>query len=468
MRSGILLFVDTLHIKYRSTGKSDAPQPIRMKAGGWGGLPQRRIDGSEPQPWHCLPFVEGSIHGVELIYPYETECHIHNDNGNIRIEWDFANEPGGGVSGGEFGTFHPQNASMYYFFACGLDLLPPPGYVVRTEPHPRYYTDNTGTFPWPVVGHLQSAWFARPLSVVFRRPWPGQRHSFRKGEAYAQLLFVPHHVNYEFTEMSPQEKSQRESIVSGISESAHRIAENVWRNSAGHAFNDHYKVLSRAFAEGGMEDVRAVIQDARARGEQSLPREKSIPECLQIATQKFAAAMPDEAAAIFQHVLTRDPNNAEATFRLGMIATAKGVPLVALPMLARAVELEPRSAFYHGTLGDQLRNLGRYREAEGAFRAALRLSPGDPVILSFLGLTLAMQGRTSEGLQAVRAALAAAPRLPVANSTAGSIYAQLGQHAEALSHYRAVLEVDPNHREARQAMQRLSSATSQPPPSNAS
>ena len=49
-----------LNYKYSLYGKALPPRPIRVKNPGWGGEPQKMVDGSEPQPWHCLPFVEGS------------------------------------------------------------------------------------------------------------------------------------------------------------------------------------------------------------------------------------------------------------------------------------------------------------------------------------------------------------------------------------------------------------------------
>src|SRR2546421_6714089 len=69
-----VISMDNLFVKYNTYAKVLVPQPIRMTNAKWAGSPEKMEDGSEPQPWHCLPFVEGSTYGVELIYPYETEC----------------------------------------------------------------------------------------------------------------------------------------------------------------------------------------------------------------------------------------------------------------------------------------------------------------------------------------------------------------------------------------------------------
>jgi hypothetical protein len=208
--------MDDLVVKYSATPKVVAPAPIRLKIGDWAGSPQKMVDGSEPQPWHCLPFLEGSTYGLELVYPYESECQVVGENGTIRFKWDFAREPGQVVSGGEFVSFAPRDASKYYFFNTGLDIQPPPGHVTRTEPHPRYFTDDSGTVPLAMIGHLQGEWYSRRLFVVFRGPRQGQCHIFRKGEPYAQLLFVPQAVKYSTVPLSAEENDLRRKREGGI------------------------------------------------------------------------------------------------------------------------------------------------------------------------------------------------------------------------------------------------------------
>ena len=174
--------METLNVKYSTQENILPPQPIRFKIPGWAGGSDKMEEGALSQPWHCLPFVEGSTYGLELVYPYATECHVINHQGIVRIEFDYRNEPG--VTGGEFGYFSPRNSPKNYFFAPKIDIQTPPGYVLRTEPHPRYFTDDTGTVPAAMIAHLQNEWYPRQIFFVFRIPWPGQRHIFRQGEPF--------------------------------------------------------------------------------------------------------------------------------------------------------------------------------------------------------------------------------------------------------------------------------------------
>ena len=172
--------MEKMTIKYRLSGKALPPRPITMKLPGWAGSANLRMEnGSQPQPWHCKPFTDASTYGLELIYQYETECHIINDSGTSRIQWDFMKEPGGIVAPTEF-SFTVPRPPRFFSFATSIDIQAPPGYVTRVEPHPRFYTDDTDTVPCAIGGHLPG-WWPKNAFVVFKVPPRGHRAIFRKG-----------------------------------------------------------------------------------------------------------------------------------------------------------------------------------------------------------------------------------------------------------------------------------------------
>ena len=447
--------MEKVRVQYSSSSKALPPQPIRIKTPGWGGSAEKMETGAQPQPWHCLPFVEASTYGLELLYQYDNPCEVINEGGHVRFEWDYASEPGGDVTGGEFLTFSPKDAPKHYLFNTRLDVVPPPGHVIRTEPHPRFFTDDTGTVPPALIGHLQNEWWPRKLFVVFKAPPPGQRHVFRKGEPYAQIVFVPQRVAYEVEPMPPEEDARRRELERRIDAARFQIADNVWHNLDGAPLSSHYKVLARAFARDGAAGVEDVVRRALERQRQTLPRDRPIPECLALGRRRLAEEKYDEARAVFTDVLDRDPANADAMSHLGICFACRGSPMAGLKLMTRAVELAPDSVVCHSNLGEMLRLMGRHKEAEASFRAAWRLSPDDPGLLSTLGLTLAQQGRIDEGLQACQAAVAMNPNLPVLHLRAGLALAEARRHPEARRAYEAALALDPQFAPARAALQSL-------------
>jgi len=397
--------MDKMTIKYRTTGKAIPPRPVQMKIPGWSGQAVKKRNGSEPQPWHCPPFVDAATYALELVYPYEKECHIINQGGVVRFAWDYANEPGHKPNGAEFNVFFPH-PPRFYFFATGIDLQAPPGHVIRVETHPRFFTDATETAPAAVCGHVQTEWWSKTMFIVFKVPAPGQRHIFRKGEPYAQILSVPHRLPYEAVQMDEAEHSKRESLEKDITLAASHIAKNVWHNPMGQEFKNHYKVMSRAFAREGHEGVEEVVKGAVERKLQTQPANKSVAECMALARERQLAGRYIEARDLLFFVLDREPQNAEATGALGRLAAEMNLKDLAQNMMARAISLQAQSPVYRRDLGGLLLSMNKFPEAEACLRTVLQLDPKDPIAMAKIGDSLAKRGRTEEARACYRGALA--------------------------------------------------------------
>jgi Flp pilus assembly protein TadD len=446
--------MDNLQIKYSTSGKALPPRPIRLQLPGWAGSPDLKMDdGSEPQPWHCPPFVDGATDGLELVNHYDTECHVYHENGDLKIDWDYAREPGGVLGADEFGVFAPLPAK-FYFFASLVDLQAPPGYVLCIQPHPRFYTDDTGTVPAAVVGHVQTEWWPKKLFVVFKAPKPGERHVFRKGEPYVQLTCVPQRRAYQAVPMPADENAFRRDQELRIVRAKSFIARDVWQNPGGSEFNDHYRTLARVFARDGKAAVQRTVDEAFARRQSVVPPGKTIGQYMELAYQYQRERKFIEAREVLFHVRLADPGNAEAASRLGVIAGSTGLPELAVKMMRQAVALRPRNPVYYNNLGVALRRMGRLADAEASFRAALQLNANDPGLMSNLGFTIALQGRGEEGLAACRSALALGTRSAVAHYRTGQVLSQLGRESEARTEYEAALAADPAFAPARQALAR--------------
>ncbi len=401
--------------------------PFASSSGGWAGPPVKMEDGSDPQPWHCLPFVEGSTYGLELVYPYENECHVVNDDGAIRFDWDYASEPGGGVTGGEFVLFSPVRASKYYLFNTRLDIQTPPGYALRTEPHPRFFTDDTGTVPCSLIGHLQNEWYPRLTFVVFRAPMPGKRHIFRKGEPFVQLLFVPTRAPATTsTQMTSEEAEQRRELEQAIQRNRFEVAENRWRiptASRSTIITSSWRVPSRG------RGWRASKKWLRTRASGMIwpfPRMKTWASPSSEAQQLLDQQKFEQAQEIFLHILSQHPDNAEALTNSGICFACMGNMIAGYNMMARAVALQPKVVRFHTNLAELLRRMGRFAEAEASIRSALGLNPNDPNLLASLGLIFVQQGRAAEGYPLYQRASALGCSMPATHLKMGLVLAQNG------------------------------------------
>ena len=128
-------------IKYRLFEPRLAPRRTKLEVPGWGGNSEPRSDGSHEQAWHCMPFNEGAQYGIELFYPYDNELHVSTRNGQLHLEGDWGEPPDSGVQWPPFRNF----GGAFYTYQLLLDLKVPKGFAIRTEPHPRFYSDPTDT-----------------------------------------------------------------------------------------------------------------------------------------------------------------------------------------------------------------------------------------------------------------------------------------------------------------------------------
>lgn len=285
-------------VKYRTWHTAQPPRPTKLQIPGWAGKDRFHGSGGEPQPWHCPPFVDGSTYAHELVYPYKSECMVKRRNGELLFEGDFSGEDwllaenGELVSGDQPRKSTPPMISFapgHYGMSSGLDLEPPEGHITRTEPHPRFYTDDTGTVPCLLAGHIQR-WWSRIFFVVFKAPREGETHIFRPGEPYGQVLFLPQKNCVEFTPFSPEEARDREMREKRIGDHGKKIATNSWTDNKMLTFDDKYKVLSSAYARGGYSKVDETIVERIKAGTPSI--KTKIPKRLLFSRK--SETLPDQ------------------------------------------------------------------------------------------------------------------------------------------------------------------------------
>lgn len=257
--------LESIRVKYRTWHGAKPPKPIKLQIPGWSGCDHTHDNGSKAQPWHCQPFVDGSTYGLELCYPFRTECHAVNRGGRMVFEGDFADENretmSDGVAMPPFACF----AEGHFGMTSCVDLEIPDEWLMRIESHPRFYTDYTGTAPVVVPGHIQSSWWSKIFFVVFKNPAEGQRYVFRHGEPYAQIIFVGRKVSYQIEEMTEHEKFSRGMQDNVIKNYAMDIAGNSWTSEGGHKFDDKYKKLSSIAAKHGCPHVKRHLEEVRSR-----------------------------------------------------------------------------------------------------------------------------------------------------------------------------------------------------------
>jgi len=229
-------------VKFRLNDPGLRPRRTKLEIPGWAGQKEPRANGSHEYAWHCVPFTEGAQYGIELFYPYQNELHVSMRDGHLNLEGDFGPAPSGDLQWPPFRNF----GNNFYTYQILLDLNPGEGFAIRTEPHPRFYTDRTDTTPIAVPALLRN-WWPMMFFLVFKAPAEGRTHIFRPGEPFVQILVLPEESHFELVEMDIEEQASRELQARRIHASRDTLsADTHWTSASNTVFDGTYRHISRA------------------------------------------------------------------------------------------------------------------------------------------------------------------------------------------------------------------------------
>ncbi len=165
-------------------------------------------------------------------------------------------------------------------------------------------------------------------------------------------------------------------------------------------------------------------------------------DVLTAAIEMHRSGQLGAASQLYQRVLAREQENAEALHLLGVLHHQQGNHTRAIELIGRAVAIKPNSHIYHANLAEAYRALGDFERAAGCCRAALSIWADYPEALCNLGAALQGLGKSAEAVDHLNRALELRPGFVVAHSNLGIALRDLGRKEEALEHFRKAVELD--------------------------
>lgn len=138
-----------------------------------------------------------------------------------------------------------------------------------------------------------------------------------------------------------------------------------------------------------------------------------------------------EAIQGYQALLRIDPNEGRWPHLLAAVLSGLGRLEEALPLLQRVTELAPQQTIGWLRLGDARLKINHTPDAEKAYLAALKCSPGDVYALFGLARCDLQAGRLTAARGRLQQAVAANPDFPGAQSLLAMVFDQLGNTGAA-------------------------------------
>ncbi|HEY3738829.1 MAG TPA: tetratricopeptide repeat protein [Bryobacteraceae bacterium] len=158
----------------------------------------------------------------------------------------------------------------------------------------------------------------------------------------------------------------------------------------------------------------------------------------------------EHAIAEYRHAVRLDPRLAPAWYNLGVALMQNGGMMKeAEHAYRRALRFSPDQPETHNNLAILLQSAGRGREAIQHYRTAASLRPGYQEPRFNLGCLLQDLGRLEEARQVFEELLADCPDHKEASNNLANVLTELGRHGQARARFERVLALDPEHRLSR-------------------
>ena len=165
----------------------------------------------------------------------------------------------------------------------------------------------------------------------------------------------------------------------------------------------------------------------------------------QHALEKLQQGHLEEAEVIYRTLIEEGVVSDTIFGNLAAICGMQGRTQEIIPLLKRAISINPNCADIYFNLGIALKGQGDLQAAIDAYRQALIINPNFPEIYYNLGIALKDQGDLQAAIDAYRQALAIKPNYPTAYNNLGIALKDQGDLQAAIDAYRQALAIKPNY-----------------------
>jgi tetratricopeptide (TPR) repeat protein len=168
-----------------------------------------------------------------------------------------------------------------------------------------------------------------------------------------------------------------------------------------------------------------------------------------------SAGQQEEALAVLQRAIDREPGNAFLWYEQALIESQSGRRELAVEHLRKALQLKPDFADAQNNLGANLAQMGNQQGAETAFQAALTINPYDAGTRANLGRLLAGEGDWKQAAFHLQKSVQLGPADVNAHLAYSVVLLQLQRVPEAEKEAETAVKADPKSIQARDLLAQI-------------
>jgi len=192
----------------------------------------------------------------------------------------------------------------------------------------------------------------------------------------------------------------------------------------------------------------ALVLTLSLAGMPQLAVAQTIEELFQQGNAAQKAENYSQAEAIYRKIIQRQPNNAEAYYKLCDVLDDQNKLDDAVAACQKSITLNTNDAQTYFVLGIVLKKQKKLEEALKSYRRAIELDPKDAAAYNGVGNVLYDQKKLEEALKSYRRAIELDPKDAYAYNGVGNALRDQKKLDEAIAAYRQAIELDPKYVDA--------------------
>jgi len=171
-------------------------------------------------------------------------------------------------------------------------------------------------------------------------------------------------------------------------------------------------------------------------------------ELLQQAATYHQKGDLQQAAQTYQRLLEMEPEHADASHLLGLIAHQSGNHELATRLIIKAIHKNPSQSLYYSNLAIVLMAVGRLEDAANCYQNVVHIQPDHAAAYHSLGNIRLQQGNLPAAIASYQQAIRIAPNDAAVHNNLGVAWLKQGELTEAEKSFREAIRVTPDYTEA--------------------
>lgn len=209
-----------------------------------------------------------------------------------------------------------------------------------------------------------------------------------------------------------------------------------------------FKLAHEAFDSACQLTPSDELKARRAALDPHVNNQDPFKQLLKHARQMEASSQPEEALKAYRAAMQLRPHDVGVLQGSAWLLRRLGHVDDALPLLQKALVLEPDRPDLHNDMGVLFQDRDDFPKAITFHKRALRFNPQFTPALINMGVAHKRLGRIEEAIGACQAALHIDENLAEAHNNLGNLYRIQGKYAEAFEHLQRALQLRPDYADA--------------------